>query len=66
VSINLEAGFCWYSSTEPIDEREVDEAELVGESLGDPATVEGEDSAVTWRLMAGFEGRAVVLIVSVE
>lgn len=63
-----EAGFCWKSSTEPKDERDVDEADAVGESSGVPAvelaTVEGIDSAVVVRLMAAFCDKAVVLIVS--
>lgn len=48
--------FCSCSSTEPIDERDVDEAEAVGESFGVLALlfllVEGAESAVTVRLMA--------------
>jgi hypothetical protein len=43
----------------------VDEAEPVGESFGEPKAVEGEDSAVTWRLVTGLWLSAVVLILAV-
>lgn len=53
-SLPLATGFCWYSTSEPRDERDVDEADAVGESLGVLAVlfllVDGADSAVTVRL----------------
>jgi len=41
----------------------VEEAEAVGESLGEPTAVEGAESAVLVRLVDALWGRAVVLIV---
>lgn len=59
---------CWKSSTEPRDESEVEDADAVGESLGEPAAelaeVDGAESTVTLRLMAVRCGSAVVLIVT--
>ena len=48
------SGSFWKSSTEPREESEVEEAEPVGESFGEPASelgeVEGRESTVMWRL----------------
>ena len=59
-------GSCWKSSTDPSDDSEVDEADAVGESSGEPAVelvaVEGIESIVIWRLSADCCGIAVVLI----
>lgn len=38
--------FLTSSPREDIDDKEVDEGDCLGVSLGDPAAVEGEDSAV--------------------
>jgi hypothetical protein len=48
-----------------MDERELFEAEFVGESKGELVTVEGEDSAVTFLLKAGACWRAVVVAIMV-
>ena len=54
------------SSTDPSDDNEVDEADAVGESSGDPArelfVVEGIESTVMCLLRAAWCGRAVVAI----
>ena len=68
VSISFLAGSFWKSSTDPSEDRYVDEAEAVGESSGVLAvefdTVEGVESTVTVRLMADRVARAVVLILA--
>jgi hypothetical protein len=48
-----------------MDEREVEDGDRLGVSLGDPAAVEGEDSAAEWafRLRAVRAGTAVEAIV---
>lgn len=60
-------GSRWKSSTEPSEESEVEEAEAVGESFGEPmvelVAVEGEDSAVMDRLKAARCGKAVVVLI---
>lgn len=52
-----------------MDEREVEEADAVGESLGDPTleldVVEGIDSAVTLRRTDRRCGRAVALMMAI-
>ena len=54
VSTSFCSGNLWKSSTEPSDEREVEEADPVGESFGEPASelgdVDGTESTVIWRL----------------
>ncbi len=66
MSISCCFGTCWKSSTDPRDDSDVDEAEAVGESSGEPVAellaVEGIDSAVSRRLRACCCWRAVVLI----
>jgi hypothetical protein len=66
VSSNFPAGSFWKSSTEPREEREVEEGEAVGESSGLPAVEleeeERPDSTVPVRLMAAGCDLAVVLI----
>lgn len=56
-----------YSSTEPREESEVDEAEPVGESVGEPAleleVVEGMESRLSWRRSALLAGSAELLMV---
>jgi len=60
------SGCFWKSSTEPRDDKEVEEADPVGESSGVPAVelavVEGLESMVTLRRSADSVGSAVVLI----
>lgn len=58
------------SSTEPSEDREVDDADCVGESMGDTDTEfaddDGTESVVTVLLRTGFCGRAVVAMLTVE
>jgi len=52
------------SSTEPIDDSDVDDAEPAGESKGETVaelTADVADSVVMVRFMAGIWGRAVVV-----
>ena len=66
MSTSFWLGSLWKSSTDPSDERDVDEADAIGESSGELASelvaVDGIESMVILRLRAASCGRAVVLI----